>query len=199
MRQIAITGAIGSGKSLLGRILAQKSYPTLSADSFVKLYFSPDHFMYLELKKLLPPQFFAVKTIDRYKLAKFLFSNLDYLSQIEALLHPQVIKDLNLKIDEIKKSSKSRFCFIEIPLLFEKNLQKLYDASVLIVASQKVRYKRLIEKGFLEQDIALRDSRFLDEKQKRKLANFVIENNKSLSDLESAVELFLKNLHSYFD
>ncbi len=189
-KKIAITGGIGSGKSLVLSILESLGYKTLSSDKIVaKLYEKR------KVKKLVKTLFpTAVKgklklTLDKKELAKLAFSSDFQHEKLTKAITPLVM----LEIDKLTKKQTGIY-FVEVPLLFECGYQDLFDEIWVItrplqdrIASVKAR------SNFSEEQILARIAKQVDY-DKLDLSNYtVIQNVASSDQLKKLINDILKN------
>lgn len=185
-----LTGGIATGKSTVANILKLHGYEVIDADEIA-------HYVLDELKQEVVDVFgediLQDNKIDRKKLGNIVFKNHQERVKLENLLHPK-IKDEIIK-NAKRLEEKKVFYFIDIPLFFEK---KNYDIkkTLLIYAPKSVQIQRILKRDKLTKEEALqRISAQMDIEQKRKLANYVIENTKDLKHLTNEIEKFLRSIN----
>ena len=189
--KIAITGGIGCGKSTALRFLEVNGINCLSTDTVVKKLLSENQkvidsvvdYFGTEIKN-------EVGYVDRSALAKIVFQSKSHLEWLESLLHPLVQESC----DAFFETKNAQLACVEIPLLFEKRLEKRYDLVVAVVCSEENAKLRLRSKGFLDKDIAFRRQHQLPNSIKAKQSNFVLSNDGSLNFLEQQIITLLSTL-----
>ena len=189
--KIAITGGIGCGKSTVLEFLEANGVACLSADALVRHLLSEDqsvidsvieHFG-TELKN-------ESGSIDRRALAKIVFQSKSDLESLESLLHPLVRESC----EAFFEAHNTQLACVEIPLLFEKRLEKEYDLVVSIISSDINANIRLRLKGYSDMDIAFRRQQQLPNSIKAERSNFVLSNDGSLNFLEQQLITLLSTL-----
>lgn len=189
--RIAITGSIGSGKSTFSELIEQKGFIVLKADDISKEILASDP----EVKKKIIAAFgqssFHGNEINRKYLAEKVFSESYNVQIINEILHPEVIKKISeLMENELKGKDK---IFVEAALIYEADMEEMFDYVVLVTADKDVRYKR--KSGMLSpDDFEKRDINQIPDSEKRKRADFIFENNGSINELKSKVDLLLSLL-----
>lgn len=169
---IAITGCIGSGKSyILNKINSIYKIDVFSSDEFVLKAYDDEN-----IKSKLNDVFSCVvnnkvdKTIIKSKLNN---SNIDKLNEI---IHPFVKK----MILDVKRNYKDSIAFIEVPLLFETNMDILFDASIAIDVDDDLRHQRLKNRNPNNYLNMLKlEKRQLSNEQKIKRATYVLKSSEN--------------------
>ena len=189
--KLAMTGGMGCGKSTALEFLESNGFPCLSADAVVRRLLSEDqsvidsvieHFG-TELKN-------ESGSIDRRALANIVFQSKSDLEWLESLLHPLVRESC----EAFFEAHNSQLACVEIPLLFEKRLEKEYDLVVSIISSDFNANIRLRLKGYSDMDIAFRRQQQLPNSIKAEQSNFVLTNDGSLNFLEQQIITLLSTI-----
>ena len=186
MIKIGITGSISSGKSTVVKIISHRKGPVFSADKCVKKLYNNKKVKAIIAKK------FSIKPISNFKLEikkKILF-NKNVLRKLETTLHPLVRRKMH---SFLKKNESRKFIFLEIPLLIESNLMKLFDKIIFVKSHQRLRLKRYKKNGGDPRLFRALDSHQLKDYQKTKYCDYVVVNNKSLSVLKKKVLHIIKD------
>ena len=129
---------------------------------------------------------------DREAIAKAAFSNPEKLSKLEAVVHPAVEKLWRAAAAQAAKQGK--VCVVEIPLLFEKKLEKNFDICVNVSCSEVLRKKRLALRGLSPEQISERDAFQLPPAEKAKRADIVLFNESDRQFLKKQAAMVLSRL-----
>ncbi|NMC00605.1 MAG: dephospho-CoA kinase [Thermoanaerobaculaceae bacterium] len=189
MIKVGITGGIGSGKSEAKEIFKKYGAFVVDADEIVRNLLEKNGEGYKQVLNEFGNEILDNGLeIDKNKLSSIVFSDALKRRKLEEILHPLVIK----KREEIfaklqKKLSEKDIVVAEAALIFEANTKKYFDYVILIKAPKDLRIKRLLSKGFSLSEIEKRMKAQWEDEKKEKLADFVIENNSSLEELEKKV------------
>jgi len=190
--KIAITGNIGSGKSTFTKFAKEAGYPVLRADDISKNILKGDE----KVRELIIKEFgdisFKDDKLNKSFLAKEIFSDPIKLQKLESILHPRVIKSIEKSFAELLKNNK--VVFVEAALIYEADMEDMFDYVVLITAERKLKLERKIESGITEEDFCRRELNQISEEEKKKRADFIFSNEKSIGDLKMKFNLLLITL-----
>jgi dephospho-CoA kinase len=179
---IGITGGIGSGKSTVSRILSEKlNAPILDADKIAKeAVNSPE--IISKIKKFFGESIFDnPQIINREKLSDIVFSNENKLLELNKIIHPYVIEEIEKKVNELKQDNE--YIILDVPLPNESFIN-LSDKIIVVVANEETRIKRVMTRSNLSEDsVKKRIEKQMPVENYIKLADFLIKNNSSMVDL----------------
>jgi dephospho-CoA kinase len=173
---VAITGNLGSGKSTLRRAFERLGYNTYDSDQIVsEIYKKP------EIIKLIGEEFgqdvIVNKKVDRGILAKKVFNSSIKLKRLNQIIHPIVIQ----KISEI--NHEGDLCFVEVPLLFEAKMERLFDKIILTHAPHEVCKQRALKSGFAEEEFEKRVAFQYAFDRVSRSAHFVVDTDTNISEI----------------
>ena len=191
---VALTGGIGSGKSLAAQFLREMRYPVFSCDELYKEVIESDE--YIQKLKILFPTAVQDGKVNRKILSEIVFNDEERLKQLNSLAHP-LIMDLLM---EKMKACDERLAFAEVPLLFEGNFENLFDRVIYIARDKTQRMQAVLRRdGLSVEDIEKRIQRQFDgdtvsgQERLKKCNAIVIYNN---GDKEGLKEKILETLPS---
>ena len=142
-RIIGLTGGIGSGKSTVANYIASKGIPVYIADEEAKKIMERTDVKH-NIQNLFPQSVLNDdNTLNRNKIAEFVFSNPEKLKQLNAIVHPAVKNDFSNWMKEHKDAS---FIIKEVAILFETGGHKDCDKVILITAPEDVRIERAMKR-----------------------------------------------------
>ncbi|MFA6979216.1 MAG: dephospho-CoA kinase [Ignavibacteriaceae bacterium] len=190
--KVAITGGIGSGKSTFADFMSTRSYTVIKADILAKeLYVTNE-----ELKQKIINEFGAEiypdGLFDRIALYKKAFIDEGKVKRLNELVHPVVIKEIN---ELMKLHQKEKIIFVEAALIFEANMENLFDYVVLISADEKIRIERTIQREKISGDEVKQRMKYqIPDELKKEKSDFTFYNNGSVAELEQKANLLLQLL-----
>jgi dephospho-CoA kinase len=188
---IGLTGGIGSGKTSVAKILEEQGFPVYYSDDEAKNIVNKDPMLKDQIIKLLGSESYIDDVYNRKYVAEKVFNNAGLLEQLNHLIHPAV----RIDFEKWVKKQSSRFVFKETALLFELQLNKDCYKSLLVTADDNLRMKRTMDRdGKTYREIEAIMQKQMPEKEKIKLADYVIYNNSDPETLRIATEAFAEDL-----
>ena len=196
---VGLTGGIGTGKSTVSRKLRERGYPVIDLDVI-----SREVIEYPEVINELVRNFgieilesqnniSGKKSISRNKLRQTVFKEEKKVSVLNSIMHPPIVEEMRRQIEKLRKSYKT--VFVEVQLLFEAKLEKEFDLTVLVYADKKTQLERVLKRdGRKEEEVQQIINAQMDMTEKRRLSNYIIENNGDSEMLDLEIEKFIKKL-----
>ena len=181
---VAITGGIGSGKSLALSTLEKAGYRVASSDLITAELYNKRAVL-RKVKKLFP---FAVSGIfklkvDRKKISNIVFNDKTQLKKLADLITPLVVKE----IEKRAKKVKGKF-FAEVPVLFEYEYQNRFDKIIVISRPLENRIESVKKRSNLTKEQVLERIKNQIDYENTDLSNYtVIANDKDLCSFEQKV------------
>lgn len=171
---IGLTGGIGSGKSTVANYIASKGIPVYIADEEAKKIMECDD-VKQKIQNLFTESILnSDNSLNRKKIAEFVFNNPDKLKELNAIVHPEV--QLHFK-NWLKEHKNHPFIIKEVAILFETGGNKQCDKVILITAPEELRIERAMKRDNLtKKDILVRIKNQISESKKKELSDFVVEN-----------------------
>jgi dephospho-CoA kinase len=184
---VGLTGGIGSGKSTVASMLADRGAVILDADIFARAALERGTPAYARVVDRFGPSIVAPGgELDRAKLAFIVFGDPGSLRDLEAIVHPEVHR---MTADGIAASSETNAIVVLVnPLLVEMGDHERCDILVVVSATPETRIARLVARGMDEADARARLAAQMPLEEKSALADFVLDNEGPLGDLEPQVD-----------
>ncbi len=192
MLWIGLTGGLASGKTSVANILRKKNISVVCADTLARSAVDKGtEGLRLVVSSFGKDLLTQTGQLDRQKLATKVFSQRSSLLKLEEIIHPIVRKLASEAREQLKREGKA-LAFYDVPLLFEKKMADLFDKVVVVNCSEAKQLERAILRDHSnETQVRQRLANQMPLDEKVKLADFVIENNEGLGQLEKAVEQML--------
>ncbi len=189
---LGLTGGTGCGKSAAARYLEKKGAFIIDADEIARNIVAPGEPALCEISAAFHDVLLPDGTLNRKKLGALVFADKTALHALNKITHPHIM-------NEIKKLLETPriFTVIDAPLLFECGLDKLCSTCLCVLSDPSLRLKRIMERDQLTKEAA--ETRIKAQPTNDFYASrcqFVIENNKDIAALESALDNMLKELTS---
>lgn len=182
---IALTGGIATGKSSAAHFIKKMGVPLIDADLLIhQIYELPES---IEFVQKLCPAAVSNQKIDFKILRKEFFSEPKLKQSLEDYLYRKLPDQFESAYNSFSNSS-FEYVIYDIPLLFEKELKSKFDGVILIYSPRATQLERLMKRDQISKSEAENIlSHQLDIEEKRKMADFVIENTKDLEHLENSI------------
>jgi len=197
VKLIGLTGGIASGKSTVAAILRRLGVAIVNADELSREVVQPGTPGWKEIvdtfgTEILQPD----GTVDRQRLRKIIFSDPAARKKLEAVIHPRVRALAQQRFQE-HAAAGFEIVVYEVPLLFEGNLQNSLRPVVLVATNVETQKNRLQDRDHLAESEAEKHiTAQMSLEEKRRLADYVIENDGTLDELERRVRAVLEEIKS---
>jgi len=192
---VGLTGGIASGKTTVAKIMKRLGAAIVDADALSREVVEPGRDAWKAIvdtfgAEVLRPD----QTLDRQKLRAVIFNNSTARKKLESIIHPRVRALAEERINQ-QAAAGYEIVVCEVPLLFEGNLHEWLRPVVLVACDADVQRQRLQQRDRLTPEEAQKhiDAQMSLE-EKRRLADYVIENDGDLESLERQVEAVLKRI-----
>jgi dephospho-CoA kinase len=186
---IGLTGGIAAGKSEALAALRRLGAATISSDEVVHELLDADP-LRSRLVERWGGDIAPDGRVDRVRIGEIVFSDPEQLSWLEAEIHPLVGERVGAWLSSLPP--ETQVAVVEVPLLFESEMQNVFDTTLAVVAADEVRRARAEARGHTL--VAERDARQLDQDEKAERADHVVANDGSVEDLERELSALLGKL-----
>lgn len=182
-RIIGVTGGIASGKSNVCSIISEY-YPVIDCDQISAELSQKGKPVYNAIVEKFGDEFLLDGEIDKKKLAKLIFNDLEAKKILDSVTHPIIIAEVMERINKIPDG----LVFVEAPLLYEVNFDKECDKVICVFLSKKYQIRRLMEREGIDEDYALAKIHSqMDLYMKRTLADYVIDSKGTFDETKKQV------------
>jgi dephospho-CoA kinase len=192
---VGLTGSIGMGKSTAAAHLRARGLPVFDADAEVHRLYTGGKAVE-RIERAFPGSTSAAG-VDRGKLSAALIAYPERLRELEAIVHPMVREaERSFLRGEAKRGTP--VAVLEIPLLFETELNRLMDAVIVLSAPAEIQLARLLERpGMSAQKFEQLLARQLPDAEKRARADFVVDTGGSLEESRAQLDRIVAQLQSW--
>lgn len=188
MKIIGLTGASGSGKSVIAKMFG---FPIVDADKAARVAVEIDECLESLVENFGKEILNQDKTLNRKELAKRAFISKEKTEILNSITHPFIIKIMNDEIDMHKQNGESAVV-LDAPQLFEAGCEKMCDVVIGVLADKDLRKKRIMARDNIsEKDAVLRLSASKSDEFFIENCDYIIINN---DDIEKAAQSVAKIL-----
>lgn len=194
LKIIGLTGGIASGKSTVSNYLINKGYHVVDADMIARAVVEKGSLGLEKVATVFGKSILKENgSLNRKKLRSIVFNDENALKQLEAITHPLIINKINEELNNLRNNYGISLAFLDCPLLFEMSLENIVDEVWLISTTTTNQISRIVErdntnpleaKKIIEQQMSL--------KEKIKKSDIIINNNSTIDELKSEIDLLLK-------
>lgn len=190
---LGLTGGIGTGKSTVAKMLREKNIPVVDTDNISKEIIEYPEIIEKIKAEISSKIFNNENKLDRKKLSEIVFENKDKLKKLNEIMHPVILKKMWEEVEKLKKDYK--IIVVDIPLLFEINMENEVDKVLLIYSSKEIQIERIMNRDgrTREEAIKIINSQ-MPLYKKREKSDYIIQNNDSLEKLKKNLDKVVQKL-----
>jgi dephospho-CoA kinase len=186
---IGLTGGIAAGKSTALAAFERLGAATISSDAVVHELLDSEPLLG-RLVERWGEDVAPGGAVDRARVGQIVFADPEQLSWLESQVHPLVGERIGAFLASLP--AETEIAVVEVPLLFESEMEGVFDTSVAVVTSDQVRRARAEARGHAL--VGERDARQLGQDEKARRAEHVVENDGTPEDLEQALSALVEKL-----
>lgn len=195
LRKIAVTGGLSCGKSTVCKMLQEKGAYVVDADAVVHQLLSPQSSVGKKLRALFGEEAIRGNEFDRKLIAKKVFSDEKILKELETILHPKVLEEIEKQYNNVQGKHQYTFFVAEIPLLYEIDKAHLFDTVIAVIADPAIAQRRFQKRTDLTpEEFEKRMTHQLPLQEKSARADFIIANDGTLTKLKKQVDFIYQQL-----
>ena len=195
MLKVGITGGIGSGKSTVTNMLSEKGYHIIDADIVSREVFIIYPEINSEIKEKFGYEFFdEYGDLNRKILGNYIFKSDKRRKKLESIIMPFIRREIISKIKTCEDKSL-KLCFLDAPTLIENKLHTSMDVTILVWVDSDIQIQRVASRDGLKTDqIMDRIRAQMPMNEKKKYADYIIDNGGSIINTEMQLNLILTQL-----
>ncbi|MBR3627074.1 MAG: dephospho-CoA kinase [Bacteroidaceae bacterium] len=177
MIRLGITGGIGSGKSVVSKLLRIMDVPVYDSDTESKRLTVQDATIRQQLIDWVGPSvYLADGSLNKPYFASCVFSSSENVTKANAIIHPVVKRDF-LEWAERQEEAGHQLCAIESAILYEAKFEDVVEAVIMVSASLDTRIQRTMQRDGASYEVVMeRIKRQMDDAEKIQKADFVVYN-----------------------
>ena len=173
MLKIGLTGGIGSGKTRVSKIFAEKGYKIFNSDEIAKMIIKNDYSVKNSIINFFGTNSYIGDDLNSRYISEIIYSDKVKLNYLNSLVHPMVFH----QFEKFLKSNLNSKILVESAILFESNFYKMLDDNILLISPKADRISRIIKRDNINRsEIEKIMSVQWSDKKKISLATYVIEN-----------------------
>ena len=173
--KIGVTGGLGSGKSVVCRLMGTMGIPVYTSDEETKRLMATDSFIRKELIALIGKDVYVDGILNKPLLASYLFGSPEHAKQVNGIIHPCVKEDFRQWVQD---HSTFPMVGIESAILIEAGFAGEVDVVVMVYAPEEVRIERAVKRDSSSRELIEKRIRSqMSDEEKRKQVDFVIVND----------------------
>jgi dephospho-CoA kinase len=189
MLLVGLTGNIGSGKSTVAQMLSERGATIIDADVLARRAVELGTVAFEKIVRRWGQQVLAPDGhLDRSALRRIVFADHEQLEELNQIVHPEVER-LRIRLVDQARKRGDRIVVCDIPLLFERHMTDRFDRIILVDAHRALRLERLVkDRGLRETEAMEMIAAQMPAELKRARADFVVDNDGTLTQLERRVQ-----------
>ena len=192
MKVVGLCGGIGAGKSTVARLLAERGAVVVDVDALGRSVLAHDEVRHAVVAEFGDGVLDADGGIDRAALAREVFSCEGRLTDLEAISHPAIDREIARHLEALA-SDPPDLVVLDMAVLVESDLGKLSDGRgytevVVVETHAEVRLERLVARGMAADDARARMAAQATDAERRAVADHVLVNDGDEADLAERVD-----------
>jgi dephospho-CoA kinase len=188
--KVGITGGIGSGKSVVCRIIRTMGYQTFDADNEAKLLYNDDQIKTKVINLLGTSAYLANGEPNRAYIAEKIFNDHELLNSLNQIIHPEVNRKFN---HWVAAHAGEEIVFKEAAIMFESGSNRSVDVVIGVLASELTRVQRITKRdGKKETAIRAIMAKQMDQEAMAKLCNYTIINDENTPLMPQILDILNK-------
>lgn len=196
MIKIGLTGGLATGKTTVLRTFGALGFPIIDADRLCYEIAQPYQEAWWEIYRHFGRQYFTPDmSLRRAHLKKIIFSDPKARLALNKIMHPRVRELILKNLSKLDQNKTVRLAVVDVPLLFEVGWRDCFDKTLIVYARPEVQIERLIKREGIS---AAEAQRWLTAQmpvdEKKKLADYVLDNNGSLAETRKQVLSLIERL-----
>ena len=191
---LGLTGGIATGKTTVSQMLAQQGLPIIDGDQIAHQVLANNQSVQAQIQATFGKQLVQDGQVDRAALGKLVFGNQAALAQLNAITAPVIRETIMTEMAQAK-AHQVPLVVLDLPLLYEQHYETVCDGVLVVYLPVEKQLARLMARNQLSREDALkRINSQASLVEKRDRADFVIDNQGSLAQLEDQLKTVLEGV-----
>ena len=193
---IGVTGGIGSGQTTVCEFFRKLGCKTINVDKKAKEVIRRNRLVQEELKKEFGKNiFYRNRQLNRKLLAQIVFEDEHKLQKLNRIVHPRMVEYLVEEMEEARFSGKYPLVIVDAALIYEINIEQLFDAVIVVFANMRQRIQRVVTRDKMKkEEVVARISKQIPLEDKKKWADYIVDNRGEISDIKNQVRKIFDEL-----
>jgi dephospho-CoA kinase len=193
---IGLTGGIATGKSTVANLLVQRGALLIDLDRIAREIVEPGQPALEQIAQRFGQAVLqADGTLDRKKLGAIVFADPGKRKALEQITHPAIRAVMKQRMEHYRTTEPGRLTVVDVPLLYESGLVSYFEKIMVVYVPRQAQLERLMRRDKLSREEAeKRLNAQMDIEEKKRRADYVIDNSGSLEDTERQVAAFWREM-----
>ena len=192
MLKVAITGGIGSGKSLVCQVFKTLGIPIFNADAVSNQLVEHDTGLKASIIKLFGKEAYINNNYNRKYIAHIVFNQAEKLKALNELIHPKAIEAAKQWFEK----QQTPYAIKEAAILFESKAEQDIDIIIGVTAPEQIRIERVMQRiGCSKDEVIKRMQQQMPEDEKMKKCNYIIHNDNVTALIPQVLQIHEKLLN----
>jgi dephospho-CoA kinase len=198
MSYFGLTGGVATGKSTAARMFHELGAQIIDADRIGHELFAKTSPVFAEVVErfgngILDSQ----REICRQRLGAIVFSDPEKLRQLNAIVHPRIISQVEVRAAELAAQNRRSVILVDAALIFEAGIGGRFEKVIVTWCPPEMQLARLMDKGMTREEAGRRVAAQMPVDEKKRRADFVIDSSGPLEDTRAQVERIFASLQHW--
>jgi dephospho-CoA kinase len=201
MLKVGLTGGIASGKSTVASMFVDLGARLIDTDTIARQVVAPGGSVLESIVKIFGQEVLNENgELNRPGLREIIFKDQEARYKLNSIVHPVVAAELEVAFDKIAQSDSNAVALVDVPLLYETNTEDRYDVVVVVYVPPQMQVQRLMFRDGVGREAAEQSlNAQMPLEEKRKKAQFVVDNSGTLQETRKQVQAVWQTLRSIAD
>lgn len=192
LRNIGLTGGIATGKSTVSAMLLDRGAIIIDADLIAREVMQPGHAVLQQVVDVFGQEILLKNgELDRKKLGSLVFGKAAAREKLNQITHPAIRSEIKDRQALYLAQHPNRLIVSDIPLLYELQMEKMFDAVMVVYVPKQIQIQRLMDRdGLLRNEAEKRLAAQMDIEIKKERADILIDNSLGVAHLETQIDRF---------